>query len=786
MDASSWRVPADGYRVRFFFASQDRPCGLLPVEDPVPLTPLLFLNALLVGVFAFAAVHYFNVWWLSRSTRIPAVIATYALLNALQMVAVSVLNSSNDVRLSQTALDARTTFGVASGAALVWLIAELTHFKPRKYLWTVTVVPLVIVAINLVVPIAGHVTAINDVVLPWGETTRAVERQGSIPWLVLTAYLSIFSVYAFGVLAGWRLARHDRVSGVLTVAAGALSMGNALYAFLIDLQGMRAPFLGVIFSMVWIMLATVLFSREYAAREEGLAASEARLAVSEARYRTLIESAPEAIVVLDIDQQRIVDVNPEACRMFATTSEALGRIDPLAISPPLQPDGRESTVAAAGYLEAAIAGGVPVFEWIHRTCDGRDFPTEVRLVRLPDPERILIRGSITDISDRHRLEEQLRQSQKMEAIGQLAGGVAHDFNNLLTVISGYAEILLSKLPAGDANATLVKAIGDATERAAWLTARLLAFGRRAVLTPQVFDLNALVSDGERILRRLIGEHIGLRVDAAPQPLYVRLDPGQWSQVMLNLAINARDAMPAGGDLTIRTRSQVADAEFLHTHTGIAAGTYAAFTVTDTGYGMLPDVRSRIFEPFFTTKEVGKGTGLGLAVVHGIVTQAGGCIDVQTAPGEGTTFTVYLPAADAAPEEARSTAAGREHGAGESILLVEDETILREMLEVALTAHGFKVLTASDGEDALRIVESPGASVDLLVTDMVMPGRLNGRDLAEAVRKRLPQVKVLYISGYIDDPALRTAGLGENAPWLQKPFSLAAIARKARETLDNGH
>jgi PAS domain S-box-containing protein len=770
------------YVLRLLFASQVAPCDLLPAEDR-PLTPLLFLNALLVGVFAFAAVHYFNVWWLSRSTRAPAVIAAYALLNALQMVAVSVLNSSTDVGLSQTALDARSTFGVASGAALVWLIAELTHFKPRKYLWAATVVPLLIVAINLAVPIAGRVTAINDVVLPWGETTRAVERQGSIAWLVLTAYLSILSVYAFGVLAGWRLARHDRVSGFLTIAAGALSIGNALYAFLIDLQGLRAPFPGVIFSAVWILLATVLFSREYAAREEGLAASEARLAVSEARYRTLIESAPEAIVVLDVDQQRIVEMNPEACRMFAATSEVLRQMEPLAVSPPLQPDGRESAVAAAAYVEAAIAGGTPVFEWTHRSRDGRDFPTEVRLVRLPDPDRILIRGSITDISDRRRLEEQLRQSQKMEAIGQLAGGVAHDFNNLLTVISGYAEILLSKLPAGDSNATLAKAIGDATDRAAWLTARLLAFGRRAVLTPQVFDLNGLVGEGERILRRLIGEHISLHVEVAPEPLYVTLDPGQWSQVMLNLAINARDAMPAGGQLVIRTRSHAADAEFADGHPGLAAGRYASFSVTDTGFGMLPDVRARIFEPFFTTKEVGKGTGLGLAVVHGIVTQAGGCIDVETTPGSGTTFTVYLPAAAAQPAEARVAAAGRERGAGESILLVEDETVLRELLEVALTANGFRVWAASDGEEALRLIATMGSSVDLLVTDMVMPGRLNGRDLAEAVRQRFPRVKVLYISGYIDDPALRVSGFGEHEPCLQKPFSLAAIARKARETLD---
>lgn len=249
------------------------------------------------------------------------------------------------------------------------------------------------------------------------------------------------------------------------------------------------------------------------------------------------------------------------------------------------------------------------------------------------------------------------------------------------------------------------------------------------------------------------------------------------------ASNARDAMPAGGTLTIRTRSHTTDDGFLHDHQGLAPGKYAVFSVTDTGLGMGPEVRTHIFEPFFTTKELGKGTGLGLAVVHGIVTQAGGVVDVETMPGTGTTFTVYLPATDVGPINPGAPTLRRDHGAGESILLVEDEAILREMLEVALASHGFKVWAAADGEEALRLCETLGFSVDLLVTDMVMPGRFNGRELSAAVRDRFPQVKVLYISGYIDDPALRQTGFGENAPWLQKPFSLAAIAQKARDTLD---
>ncbi len=279
---------------------------------------------------------------------------------------------------------------------------------------------------------------------------------------------------------------------------------------------------------------------------------EEALTISEARYRTLVETAPEAIVVLDVEAERFVDVNPEAARLFDATPDELRQLGPLEVSPTDQPDGRPSAAAAAAYLREAASGGAPVFEWTHRGLDGREVPCEVRLVRLPDPTRTLVRGTITDISLRRQFEEQLRQSQKMDAIGHLAGGVAHDFNNLLTVITGYAETLASHLPPTHPDMALVKSISDAAERAAWLTARLLAFGRRAVVTPQVTDLNVLIHDVEHILRRLIGEHIELRVDLAGEPLMVRLDPGQWSQVMLNLAINARDAMPGtGGVMSIR-------------------------------------------------------------------------------------------------------------------------------------------------------------------------------------------------------------------------------------------
>jgi PAS domain S-box-containing protein len=379
--------------------------------------------------------------------------------------------------------------------------------------------------------------------------------------------------------------------------------------------------------------------------------AEDALAVSEARFRSLIESAPEAIVVLELERGRFVDFNHQACELFELSADELKTMGPVALSPPKQPDGRDSPAAAQGYLQQAVAGGTPVFQWTHRTPRGRDIPCEVRLARLPDPNRTLVRGSITNISDRIRLEEQLRQSQKMEAIGQLAGGVAHDFNNLLAIISGYADLLQQHLGPTGTHAELIEAIQDASGRAASLTERLLAFSRRAVHTPQIVDLNSVVLDAEGMLRRLIGDAVQLTVQLHDGANRVRIDPTQWSQVLLNLAINARDAMPGGGRLLITTGPLDLAVSGSH-HPERPPGRYVQLSVSDTGCGMHPDLASHIFEPFFTTKPVGKGTGLGLSVVHGIVTQDGGFIDVSTAPEAGTTFKVAIPLIQEDPESSR--------------------------------------------------------------------------------------------------------------------------------------
>jgi len=498
--------------------------------------------------------------------------------------------------------------------------------------------------------------------------------------------------------------------------------------------------------------------------------SHEALLVSGARYRTLIDSAPDAIVVLDVATGHFVDCNQKACEMFGVSVTGLRSLGVLDVSPSVQPDGRESSAVAPMHLREAIAGGRPVFEWTHRTLAGRDFPCEVTLVKLPDPERTLVRGSINDITGRRLLEEQLRQSQKMEAVGRLAGGVAHDFNNLLTVITLSSHMLLDMLKPGP-QADQVKDIADAAERATALTRQLLTFGRKDVQTPRVLDLNAAVREAESMLRRLIGEDIRLIVELDPLAWPVTIDPGHLSQVLLNLSVNARDAMPRGGTLIIRTLNLD------------ASQPQVCLRVSDTGVGMTPDVVARVFEPFFTSKGVGKGTGLGLAVVHGIVEQCGGRIDVESEPGRGATFSIYLPASGTAQPWATEGAAPQVARNGhESILLVEDEATLRHLAARALRAKGFSVLLASDGAEALRLLDTHREPVDLLVTDVVMP-HMDGRELADRLRARMPGLKVLFLTGYMDDALLRRGVFEANETLLLKPFTPSTLAQRVCEVLD---
>ena len=401
---------------------------------------------------------------------------------------------------------------------------------------------------------------------------------------------------------------------------------------------------------------------------------------------------------------------------------------------------------------------------------------------IEDGHLVRVWGTQRDVTEQRHLEEQFRQAQKMEAVGQLAGGIAHDFNNLLTAILGNTQLLLRDLPPGDAKRGDVEEIRKASERAASLTRQLLAYSRRQMLQPEVLDLNVVVAEMDKMLRRLIGEHIALEAGLTPDLGRVRADPNQIEQVIVNLAVNARDAMPDGGKLTIETANVDLDEAFAQAHLGSVPGSYAMLAVTDTGTGMDAAVRAHLFEPFFTTKEVGKGTGLGLATVYGIVKQSGGYISVYSEPGRGTSFKIYLPRIATPADEPAGPQKGGPAPGSETVLVVEDEPAVLTLSRRALEAQGYVVLAASDPLAALRVVERHGGTIHLLLTDVVMPG-LSGRELADRLTAQRPGIRVLYMSGYPGDAVVQHGTLPSGSAFLQKPFSPDGLARKVRDVLD---
>ncbi|MEO6525148.1 MAG: two-component regulator propeller domain-containing protein [Gemmatimonadaceae bacterium] len=427
------------------------------------------------------------------------------------------------------------------------------------------------------------------------------------------------------------------------------------------------------------------------------------------------------------------------------------------------------------YLEGNV---LEILDAMQRFSDG-DYSVALG-VHTQDAIGKLRRGFNAVVVDRKQADDELRQSQKMEAVGRLAGGVAHDFNNLLTVIKGNIELALQDLPAdAEVRAELVD-VQQAAERAAMLTGQLLAFSRKQILQPQTLALNALVADVGRMLTRTLGEDIELHTALDPNNGMIRADPGQIQQVLLNLAVNARDAMAKGGSLTIEARSATSEETIAHAESDPTVE-YLALSVHDTGEGMTPALMERIFEPFFTTKEQGKGTGLGLSSVYGIASQSGGYVRVQSEPGMGTTFTVYLPRVEAelAPLAPESTSV---HNAFETVLLVEDEQSVRVLSARVLRRAGYNVLVARHGSDALEVAEQFPDEIHLLLTDVIMPG-MNGRELAQALAPRRPSMRVLYVSGYTEDETIRHGVSGLRTAFLEKPFGPNALARKVREVLN---
>lgn len=449
---------------------------------------------------------------------------------------------------------------------------------------------------------------------------------------------------------------------------------------------------------------------------------------------------------------------------------------------------------------AKLAGDVSFHETFERTYRRQDGSTLTVLVKdrvIKDGEGKIrgIRSTVEDITERRRSEEalrkseeQLRQWQKVEAIGNLAGGVAHDFSNLLMTIKGCAEILLRNLEMEDKRREEVIEIQKAAERATSLTRQLLAFARKQVLQPQVVNLNDIVTNMNKILQRLIGEDIQLATLLEPKLWPVKVDPGQMEQVIMNLALNARDAMPRGGQLTIATANVNLNEDFARQHVSMKPGAYVMMTVRDTGCGMDKETLNRIFEPFFTTKEKGKGTGLGLSTVYGIIKQSGGNIWASSELGQGSTFTIYLPK-DTSPIPKRYKPKPAQPPlpikGTETILLVEDESAVRTMLRQTLENNGYKVLEAPDGQEALNICQNYQGPIHLLLTDVIMPG-MNGRELSYTLSRRFPKMKVLFMSGYPDNSLILHGALEPHTMFLQKPFTLSTLEIKVREILDSPH
>jgi two-component system cell cycle sensor histidine kinase/response regulator CckA len=508
--------------------------------------------------------------------------------------------------------------------------------------------------------------------------------------------------------------------------------------------------------------------------------NEQALRRSEVCYRSLVQTAVYGIYRSSLEG-RFLDVNPALIGMLGYNSA----LEVLSLDPQ-----KDVFVDPAEYTrlvdEFRRTGRMDGFEVRWKRKDGVTITVRIsgRAVAGGDEPADVLEAIAEDITERRVLEDQFRQAQKMEAVGRLAGGIAHDFNNLLMVISGYTEVLLDQLPLGHPLHSKVEPIQQASDRATTLTRQLLAFSRKQLLELKVIDVNAIVEDMERLLRPLIGEDIELTTSLAPSVGCTRADAGQLEQVIMNLVVNAKDAMPNGGKICIRTASVSLDDSYRPENTFIKNGPYVMISVSDNGEGMDRETQARIFEPFFTTKEKGKGTGLGLSTVYGIIKQSGGYVFVQSEIGRGTVFTIYFPRVDEPSEAVGATPVSLSAAGGtETVLLVEDEDSVRQLVRETLESRGYRVLEAPNGSAALALAAAHSDPIHLVITDVVMPG-LNGHELVQQLFSTRPAIKVLYLSGYAEDafPTSAAVAIDAQKSFLQKPFTLQNLTRKVREVL----
>jgi two-component system cell cycle sensor histidine kinase/response regulator CckA len=562
------------------------------------------------------------------------------------------------------------------------------------------------------------------------------------------------------------------------------SLGNTAHSLMILPLGPHAEELGII-----VLSRAQAGGTPYGAADLALAKGLADLAgmalmgcrlvaaerTSEEGHRLLFEASPLPMYVFDAETLEYLAVNDSAINLYGYTREELLGLrildlrvqeDFTAMREQLRKRGPGQTTGTAG----------------HRRKDGSVIRVEFTSRAINFAGRKARMAVVRDVTHQRALEEQLRQSQKMEAIGRLAGGVAHDFNNMLTVIINYTDLMLADLEPRDRKREIMEEIAKASARAADLTRQLLTFSRQQVVAPAVLNLNEVLASVDKMLRRIVGEDIQLLAVREPTLGPVLADRGSIEQLVMNLVVNARDAMPTGGKLTIETRNVDLDGEHVRKNPGAAAGAHVVLSVTDTGVGIDAATQARIFEPFFTTKDQGRGTGLGLSTVFGVVQQSGGHIEVESAPGQGTRFIVNFPRAAAASPEPRTAAITDSMRGSERILLVEDQDQVRAVLSGMLRNHGYEVIEARDANDALTLSNDHPDRIDLLLTDVVMP-LMSGTALAKLLAPTRPEMRVIFMSGYTDDAALRHGAMEPGTRFIQKPISGKALARAVRDALD---
>ena len=595
-------------------------------------------------------------------------------------------------------------------------------------------------------------TKLDGMHVSMGERMRSIERRDWWLWIcaVFTTLLLTAGIVSFGLpsLHG----RHSEISG--------------------------APLNDVILGLVGMVL---LFDIYTVYQHFQIQLFRTHLIEQEELFRLISENAADMIAVVDTSGKRLYN-SPSYEKILGYS---LLELDQTGSFEQIHPEDREKVQKAA--MEAQCTGLGTSLEYRMRHKDGswRTLESKASAVfKHGHVERLVI--VIRDVTERKRLEEQFRQAQKMEAIGRLSGGVAHDFNNLLGVIIGYGEVLQDGISPEAPMRSCIEEMLKAAHRAANLTRQLLAFSRQQVMDPRILDLNVVVRDMEKMLKRLIGEDVHLITHLDRALGYIKADVGQIEQVVMNLAVNARDAMPIGGELVIETSNYEVEADFARRYSyPMSLGKYVLLTFRDTGVGMDAATRSRIFEPFFTTKEKGKGTGLGLSMVYGVVKQSGGYIDVQSEPGQGTTFKILLPAAEESIGTRPYLPEASLLKGNETVLLVEDEMALRKLTRHLLELVGYTVLEAEGGIEALKISRDYEAHIDLLLTDVVMPA-MSGRVVADELLKHRPDTHVLFMSGYTGQTVGQHGVLAEGSFYLSKPFTREALTSKVREALDGRH